>query len=166
VALTHNPFKSGLKGKSSLPDGPSIKRVGIGRTQKRDDVHKVPLDPNDVIDETKALLNRELIALQVILRLALAPCIPPVMGHRVQLQQVIINLIMNAVEAMQIVSVRPPTLLVSSSHNAGQGVIVSVKDNGVGILDETRSHLFHPFFSTKPGGLGIGLSICRSIIES
>ena len=73
--------------------------------------------------------------------------------------------LMNAVEAMQVVSIRPPVLLVSSSHDQIRGVTVSVKDNGLGILDETRSRLFDPFFSTKPGGLGIGLSICRSIFE-
>jgi PAS domain S-box-containing protein len=129
------------------------------------DVHKIALDLNEVIDETKALLDRELTAQHVTLRLSLGRDIPQVMGDRVQIQQVVINLIMNAVEAMQVVSVRPPVLLVSSFYEEHRGVTVSVKDNGVGILDETRSRVFDPFFSTKPGGLGIGLSICRSIVE-
>ena len=129
------------------------------------DVHKIVLDLNEVIDETKALLDRELTAQHVTLRLSLGRDIPQVMGDRVQIQQVVINLIMNAVEAMQVVSVRPPVLLVSSFYEEHRGVTVSVKDNGVGILDETRSRVFDPFFSTKPGGLGIGLSICRSIVE-
>jgi PAS domain S-box-containing protein len=138
---------------------------GVRGLVRKVDVHKVPLDLNEVIEETKALLDRELTSQRVTLRLTLGRDIPEVMGDRVQIQQVIINLIMNAVEAMQVVSMRPPVLLVRSAHEEERGVTVSVKDNGVGILDETRSRVFDPFFSTKPGGLGIGLSICRSIIE-
>jgi PAS domain S-box-containing protein len=138
---------------------------GVRGLVRKADTCKVPLDLNEVIDETKALLSRELAAQQVILRLVLAPDLPPVMGDRVQLQQVVINLIMNAVESMQVVSSRSRVLMVSSFHDQDRGAAVSVKDNGIGIPDHTVSHLFEAFFSTKPSGLGIGLSICRSIIE-
>lgn len=142
--------------------GDVIQRVrGLCR---KADTEKVPLDVNEVIGEVNALLHRELAAQRVTLRLELAPSLPLVMGDRVQLQQVIINLVMNAVEAMQAATSATNTLVVRSSC-ANDGIVIAVKDSGVGISDEARSRLFDAFFSTKPDGLGIGLSICRSIIE-
>jgi PAS domain S-box-containing protein len=124
-----------------------------------------PLDINGAIDETFHLLRRELALQRVSLRLDLAPGLPPVLGDRVQLQQVVINLVMNGVESMAKVFERPHQLIIKSrQHEAGQ-VIVAVQDTGVGIDPETADRLFVAFFTTKPGGMGMGLSICRSIIE-
>jgi len=132
---------------------------------KNTGIQKTPLDVNDVIGEVAALLQRELDAQDVILRLELAPALPPAIADRVQIQQVIINLTMNGVDALQAINDRPRGLLVRSSRNEAGQVVVAVKDSGVGISLENASRVFDPFFSTKPGGLGIGLSICRSIIE-
>jgi PAS domain S-box-containing protein len=132
---------------------------------KNTGIQKTPLDVNDVIGEVAALLQRELDAQDVILRLELAPALPPAIADRVQIQQVIINLTMNGVDALQAINDRPRGLLVRSSRNEAGQVVVAVKDSGVGISLENASRVFYPFFSTKPGGLGIGLSICRSIIE-
>jgi PAS domain S-box-containing protein len=132
---------------------------------KKTDTQKIPLDVNDVIDEVANLLQRELVAQDVILRLELEPTLPPAIADRVQLQQVIINLAMNGVDAMQAIEDRPRALLVRSSENGAGQVVVAVQDSGVGIPLEHAGRVFDSFYSTKPGGLGIGLSICRSIIE-
>jgi PAS domain S-box-containing protein len=142
--------------------GDVIHRVrGLSR---KADTQKMPLDLNEVIGEVNALLHRDLAVHRVTLSLELAPSLPLVMGDRVQLQQVIINLVMNAVEAMQVAAGGAKSLVVRSCHIAN-GVVVAVTDSGTGISDETKGRLFDAFFSTKPKGLGIGLSICRSIIE-
>ena len=90
---------------------------------------------------------------------------PLFVGDRVQLQQVIINLVVNGVDAMQAVTDRPHALLIRSYEDEARQIVVAVKDSGVGISAETVDRLFDAFFSTKPSGLGIGLSVCRSIIE-
>jgi hypothetical protein len=138
---------------------------GVRKLVRKADANKVPLDINCVIREVNALLERELNSQHVDLRLALSPSIPLIMGDRVQLQQVIINLIMNAAEATQSIPNSEHSLVVFSSHDEARGVVVSVKDNGIGIADEAKTRVFEAFFSTKPNGLGIGLSICRSILE-
>jgi signal transduction histidine kinase len=88
------------------------------------------------------------------------------LGDRVQLQQVIINLVMNGVEAMQSVTDRPRELVIRSCQERTQQVLVSVVDCGVGISAENADRLFNAFFTTKSSGMGMGLSICRSIIEA
>ena len=124
-----------------------------------------PLDINGAIDETLHLLRRELSLQRVALRLDLAPGLPPVLGDRVQLQQVVINLVMNGAESMAKASERPHQLIIRSrQHDAGE-IVVAVQDSGVGIDAEAADRLFVAFFTTKPGGMGMGLSICRSIIE-
>ena len=128
------------------------------------DAQMAPLDVNDVIHDVVALLQRELAAQRVLLRLELAAALPGVIADRVQLQQVIINLVMNGIEAMQTTTGRRELLIRSHADEARQ-VVVAVEDRGVGITDEDADRLFHAFFSTKPSGLGMGLSICRSIIE-
>jgi PAS domain S-box-containing protein len=130
------------------------------------DIEKAPLDINDVTREVIALVQRELTSHQVSLRMELAPALPRILGDRVQLQQVIINLVMNGIEAMRSVTDRPPELAILSRQDETQQVLVSVTDCGIGISAENADRLFNPFFTTKSGGMGMGLSICRSIIEA
>jgi PAS domain S-box-containing protein len=129
-------------------------------------LEKVPLDVNDVVRETIPLVQRELISHQVLLRMELAPTLPMILGDRVQLQQVIINLVMNGIESMQSVTDRPRELVVRSCQDETQQVLVSVADCGVGISAENADRLFTAFFTTKSSGMGMGLSICRSIIDA
>jgi PAS domain S-box-containing protein len=133
---------------------------------KKADTEKMPLDLNDAIDEVVALLQHELTAQQVTPRLELAPVLPPVRGDRVQLQQVIINLVMNGAEAMRANADQPHGLVIRSYEDEAQHVVVAVQDRGVGISAESAERVFEAFFSTKPGGLGMGLAICRSIVEA
>jgi signal transduction histidine kinase len=126
----------------------------------------VPLDVNDVVKEVIALVQRELTSHRVSLRMELAPALPMIFGDRVQLQQVIINLVMNGIEAMQSVTDRPRELAIRSGHDETQQVLVSVTDCGVGISAEDVDRLFNAFFTTKSSGMGMGPSICRSIMEA
>jgi len=129
-------------------------------------IEKVPLDVNDVVRETIPLVQRELISHQVLLRMELAPALPMILGDRVQLQQVIINLVMNGIEAMQSVKDRPRELVVRSGQDESGQALISVADCGARIAAENVDQLFNSFFTTKSGGMGMGLSICRSIIEA
>jgi signal transduction histidine kinase len=96
----------------------------------------------------------------------LASALPAVLGDRVQLQQVIINLMMNGIEAMQSVTDRPRELVIRSLQDETRQVLVSVTDCGAGICAENAGRLFTAFFTTKPSGMGMGLPICRSIVEA
>jgi len=129
-------------------------------------IEKVPLHINDVIDEVVALVQLELVNQRVSLQMDLAPALPPTLADRVQLQQVIINLVMNGIEAMQTVVERPRELTIRSQWNQPHEVLVSVSDCGVGISNENAPRLFNAFFTTKSSGIGMGLSICRSIVEA
>jgi PAS domain S-box-containing protein len=132
---------------------------------KKTSLEKVPLDISDVAGETIALVQRDLISHRVSLRTEFAPALPTILGDRVQLQQVIINLMMNGSEAMQAVMDRPRELVIRSRQDEAQQVLLSVTDCGVGISVENADRLFNPFFTTKSSGMGMGLSICRSIVE-
>jgi PAS domain S-box-containing protein len=133
---------------------------------KKTGIEKMPLDINDVARETIALVQRELTSHLVSLRTEFAPALPTILGDRVQLQQVIINLVMNGVEAMQAVTDRPRQLVIRSRQDQTQQVLVSVTDCGVGISAENPDRMFDAFFTTKSSGMGMGLSICRSIMEA
>jgi PAS domain S-box-containing protein len=133
---------------------------------KKTDPQMAPLDINDVVNEVIALVQREVFSQGLSLRTDLAPALPAVLADRVQLQQVLINLVINSIEAMQPVTDRPRQLVIRSRQDEADQVLVMVTDCGVGISAENVDQLFNPFFTTKSSGLGMGLSICRSIIEA
>jgi PAS domain S-box-containing protein len=138
----------------------------IRALSKKTDAEKVPLDINDVIREGSRWVQREAITHGASLRLELAPELPSILGDRVQLQQVIINLVINAIQAMASVTDRPRTLLIRSQQSEDGRVLVAVRDSGTGIEAKSVNKLFKAFFTTKPSGMGMGLSICRTIIEA
>jgi C4-dicarboxylate-specific signal transduction histidine kinase len=120
---------------------------------------------NDAILEVIALTRTEAANNSVSVRTQLAEGLPRVQGDRVQLQQVLLNLIINAIEAMRDVGEEERELLICTG-NEPDGVLVEVRDTGPGLSPESLSRLFEPFYTTKPEGMGMGLSICRSIIEA
>jgi PAS domain S-box-containing protein len=125
-----------------------------------------PVDLNDAAREVLALSLSELQRNRVILRAELADGLPPVMGDRIQIQQVILNLLLNASEAMTAVDDRPRQLVVRSGPEGDQRVRLTVQDVGAGIQAGDLDRLFEAFYTTKRSGMGIGLSVSRSIIES
>jgi PAS domain S-box-containing protein len=125
-----------------------------------------PVDLNDAVREVLALSSSELQRGRVILRTEFDPALPIVNGDRVQLQQVILNLILNAADAMRALEDRPRDLHVSTSRAETQHVRLSVRDCGVGFDARNPEKLFEAFYTTKSHGMGVGLSISRSIIES
>ena len=124
------------------------------------------MDINDTILEVLALTRSEVMWNDVALQTQLAEGLPPVRGDRIQLHQVILNLIMNAVEAMSGVGERKRELLISTGQDASNGVLVTVRDLGPGLIPDSFDRAFDAFYTTKPGGMGMGLPICRSIIEA
>jgi signal transduction histidine kinase len=124
------------------------------------------LDINETILETIALTRSEMDRHCILLRTELGNGLPRIWGDRVRLQQVILNLIMNAIEAMSEISEGSHELLIGTSIDGPGDVIVAIRDSGPGLKPESLTHLFDPFYTTKPAGMGIGLSICRSITEA
>jgi C4-dicarboxylate-specific signal transduction histidine kinase len=139
---------------------------GIRALSQKNSPQMAPLDINDVVNQVIVLVQREVLSHAVSLRMELAPAVPAVLADRVQLQQVLINLVINGIEAMQPVTDRPRQLVIRSRQDEADQVLVTVTDCGIGISATNADQLFNPFFTTKSGGMGMGLSICRSIIEA
>jgi signal transduction histidine kinase len=139
----------------------SFRAMFSGRNQPESQI-----DANDLIRETVALTRAELEATRVTLMLNLASELPRVPAHRAQVQQVILNLVNNALDAMRGVSDREAVLGIASGRSASNGVELVVSDNGSGIDQGNVERIFDAFFTTKPNGMGMGLAICRTIIEA
>jgi two-component system, LuxR family, sensor kinase FixL len=125
----------------------------------------IQINLNAVLDETVALVRREIDINQVSLRFDLAADLPEVNGDRVQLQQVILNLLLNAIQAMAHAAGNTRKLLIETFAEE-RSALVKIHDNGPGLTPEVRENLFDPFYTTKPDGMGMGLSICRSIVTA
>jgi C4-dicarboxylate-specific signal transduction histidine kinase len=146
-------------------------RAGAVVQRVRNLVKKAPLpddrvDINAVIQEVIELTRSEAMKNGVLVRTELADSLPLVRGDRVELQQVILNLVLNAVEAMSALTEAPRELQIATSRTESNHVLITVRDTGPGLAPAAEENLFKAFHTTKPNGLGLGLSICRSIVES
>ncbi|NKE73774.1 PAS domain-containing protein [Nitrospiraceae bacterium HYJII51-Mn-bac16s-1-B09] len=147
------------------------KRAGeiIGRIRKllrRTATQKERLDINDTVLEIAVLAQGEVRRNKIALRMELAPDLPPVLGDRVQLQQVLLNLIMNGIEAMNRVDDRPRELVIRTDFGETDQVRVAVQDSGIGLEPQHIEKIFDAFYTTKSEGMGMGLAISRSIVEN
>jgi PAS domain S-box-containing protein len=133
---------------------------------KKADPSMVRLDINEVVEEALTLVRHESLRHGVAIQLELQAGLPPVRGDRIQLQQVIVNLVINGMQAMATLGDRERGLIMRTQRGQSDQVLVAVEDAGVGIEPENADRLFSAFYTTKPEGLGMGLSICRSIIEA
>jgi signal transduction histidine kinase len=138
----------------------------IRALSKKTDPQKVALDVSDIISDAIRLLQREFSDHHALVHLELTPTAPQVIGDRIQLQQVIINLVMNGLEAMADIIERPRRIVIRSSQTEPDRVLVEIQDAGRGVEPQNLDRLFNAFFSTKPNGMGMGLSICRSIVQA
>ncbi len=127
-------------------------------------IEKAEIDLNELIGEVLHLLTGETAKRRVTVEADLGQDLAPVVGDRVQLQQLVFNLLLNAIEAMDLVVDRPRKLFIWSKHSSPETVLVEVRDNGPGIKDPDK--IFEAFFTTKENGMGMGLAICRSIIDA
>jgi C4-dicarboxylate-specific signal transduction histidine kinase len=133
---------------------------------KQGDVVRQPLDLNEVIREAIGLAQGDLTARKVRVVFSLATDLPSVVGDRVQLQQVLLNLVLNACDAMAATPATARQVIVATAADLPEGVRVSVSDFGPGVPADKVDRLFEPFFTSKPDGLGLGLTICRSIVTA
>jgi PAS domain S-box-containing protein len=139
--------------------------AGMRALFKKGCLVKKRLDLNEAIKEITILTQSEVRRNKVALLMELARDLPSVMGDRVQIQQVVMNLILNGIEAMSTLEDRERKLLIRTLRGAGNKVIVAVQDSGIGLDPRTAERIFDAFHTTKPGGLGMGLKISRSIVE-
>jgi C4-dicarboxylate-specific signal transduction histidine kinase len=137
----------------------------IRAVTKRATMPSEKVDLNEAIGEVLALIGDEAKRKGATIRTHFADDLSPVSGDRVQLQQVVLNLVMNGIEAMSSVDERARELVITTRNIDTDQVVVSVEDSGVGLDPNTLSKIFEPFYTTKPAGMGMGLSISRSIVE-
>jgi PAS domain S-box-containing protein len=154
----------GLIVESGVRAGKVIDRIRA--LVKKAPPRKDRLEINEAILEVMALAKNEIANNHISVQTQLAETLPAIQGDRVQLQQVILNLLINAIEAVSGMSEGPRELLISTRDTETDGVLVAVRDSGPGLAPESVDRLFESFYTTKPTGLGMGLSICRSIIEA
>ncbi len=133
---------------------------------KKEPPAKDRLSINDVIEGLMIFVRDEAARKQISIRTELAQALPMIRGDRVQLQQVVLNLIKNGIEAMSGLQSRPRELLIRSAMDGDSSIMILVEDCGVGLSEEVAGKIFQPFFTSKPSGIGMGLSISRSIIEA
>jgi PAS domain S-box-containing protein len=138
----------------------------IRALSKKGALETAQLDINKAIDDVIALVRREIDVHGVSLQLDLEASLPPIDGDRIQLQQVMMNLLMNGIQAMSAVTGRRRELRIRTREHGPDQILVAVEDSGIGIDPEKADQVFNAFFTTKPDGMGMGLSICRSIIEA
>jgi signal transduction histidine kinase len=138
----------------------------VGSLVKKAPPRKEVVDLNAAILEVTAIIHSEALKTGVTVGLQLAGDSPRIQYDRVQLQQVMLNLIVNAIQSMSGVENGNRELHISTVRAEPEGVSVAVRDTGHGLRPENLAHLFEPFYTTKPEGMGMGLSICRSIIEA
>lgn len=139
---------------------------GIRTMFKNDGQNRILLNINQLVREVLALVQGELFKRKISLDTELTENLPQVMADRVQLQQVVMNIVTNAMDAMEPIVDRQKLLRVESAIKDGDVVVVAIEDSGTGIDADKVDRLFDTFFTTKPNGMGVGLSICRSIIEA
>jgi PAS domain S-box-containing protein len=144
--------------------GEIIRRIR-GFLRKRD-TERIPLDANDLVRDVIRLVRNDAALREVAVETGLAPELPPLRGERIPLQQVLVNLAINAMDAMADAPVGKRKLAVRTARTGSGAVEVSVTDSGTGISAERIPHIFEPFYSTKPNGLGMGLPISRTIVEA
>jgi len=139
---------------------------GLRLMLKRGELRHEEFDPNDLVRDVLKLVRGDILNAGVYLTVELAPALPPLSGDRVQLQQVLLNLIVNGCEAMSSIAPRNRRLTVTTIEAGGEGVRVGVADEGIGIAEDDLERVFEPFYTTKTQGLGLGLSVCRRIINA
>jgi PAS domain S-box-containing protein len=141
-----------------------IKR--IREFSKKADLEMTPLDINEIVEEAATLVRHEALRYKVSLRVELASSLRPARGDRTQLQQVLVNLVVNGMQAMNTVDDRERILIIRTEQTQSDQLLLAVQDVGIGVAPDKVDQLFGAFYTTKPDGLGIGLSICRSIVEA
>ena len=133
---------------------------------KKGDPEFVPLDLNDIVGEVAWLVRSDAIIRNVPISLELAADLPSVRGDRVQLQQVVLNLVLNGLEAMREPRAGDRTLVIRTARDGAAAVAVAVQDSGIGIDEKESDRMFQPLYTTKAEGLGMGLAIARTIVDA
>jgi two-component system sensor kinase FixL len=131
---------------------------------KKGDLEYVPLDLNEIVDEVARLVTTDTAARNMAMQIAVAPGLPQVRGDRVQLQQVLLNLVLNGLDAMQVCATGDRALVIRTFRHSDALVGVAVQDSGSGIAAEHADHIFEPLYTTKSEGTGMGLAIARTIV--